>query len=289
MDRGGLIAAGVGAEAVKHRIRRGRLHVVHRGVYSVMHPDLLTQRGRWMAVLAGGPGAVLSHRSAAALWGLVPPGSGPIDVTVPGRRRPRAGLRFHESHLPPDEIGSHDGIPVTSVPRTLLDNAALLTPRRLERALKEAEVLRLADRLTLDDLLDRYPGRAGSANVRAALEGRRAGASVAKSELEERFIELLDAAGLPRPEVNVTVALPGRRPEVDCLWRHQRLVVELDSRAFHGTVAAFEQDRERDRALHAGGWDVIRVTWRQLNEGRQALIADLDRLLAAAPALRLPA
>jgi hypothetical protein len=241
------------------------------------------------AVLAGGRGAVLSHRSAAALWGLLPAGTGPVHVTVPRQRRPREGLRFHQSPLPADEIGKHDGIPVTSVPRTLLDLATVLTPRRLERALNEAEVLRRWDRLSLDDLLTRYPRRSGTGNVRAALRGRQAGATLTRSELEEQFIDLLDEAGLPRPEVNVTLDLPGRRPEVDCLWRRQRLVAELDSRTFHQTAAAFEEDRRRDRALTTAGWRVVRITSRQLVKGREALVADLRGLLVAAPALRFAA
>ena len=235
------------------------------------------------AVLAGGPGAVLSHWSAAALWGIGPNGTGPVHVTVPRQRRSRDGIRFHNSKLPPDEITEVDGIPVTTVPRTLFDQATSLTPRRLERALNEADIRRLTDRLTLDDLLTRYPGRAGSRAVRAALRGRRAGATMTRSELEERFIELLDAEGFPRPEVNVILTPPDSTPEVDCLWRAQRLVVELDSRTYHQTVAAFEEDRERDRALHAAGWRVIRVTARHLTDGRQALIADLRTLLSALP------
>ena len=286
MSREQLLAGGVGSEAVKHRLRRKRLHPVHRGVYSAMHPELLSRLGQWMAaVLAGGPGAVLSHLSAAALWGIAPAGAGPVHVTVPGRRRPRPGIRFHESRLPRDEISEVEGIPVTSVPRTIFDLAAVDTARRVERAINEAEVLRLGDRLTLDDLLVRYPGRQGNRNVRAALAGRRAGATLTKSELEERFLELLDAEGLPRPEINVTLVLPELCPEVDCLWRKARLVAELDSRTFHQTVAAFETDRERDRALNAVGWRTIRVTSRHLDQGRRALAADLHRLLGAPPAL----
>ena len=235
------------------------------------------------AVLAGGPGAVLSHRSAAALWGLMPQGSGPIDVTVPRRRRSREGIRLHESRVPPDEITEVDGIPVTTVPRTLFDIAAVVRLRQLERALNEADARRLSDQLTLDDLLTRYPRRAGTRNVRVALHGRRAGATMTKSNLEEQFLELVEAEGLPRPEVNALITLPSRTPEVDCLWRAQRLVVELDSRTYHQTVAAFEEDRERDRALHAAGWRVIRVTARHLTDGRQALIPDLRTLLSALP------
>jgi len=177
--------------------------------------------------------------------------------------------------LPPDEVTVREGIPVTTVPRTLFDLAAVLRPRQLERALNEAEVLRLWDELSLLDLLRRYPRRQGSRTVRAILGAREAGATITRSELEVLFLEFVDWAHLPHPETNVTV----EGFEVDCLWRDARVVVELDGRSSHATLAAFERDRERDRVLLAAGWHPVRVTWRQLALTPHRLAADLRTLL----------
>ena len=144
-----------------------------------------------------------------------------VDVTVARNRRHRRGMRFHRVSLPPDEITVLHGIPVTTVPRTLFDLAAVLDTRQVERALNEADYLRLADRLSLPALLDRHPRRAGAAAVRAALALRASGATVTRSELEERFLDLLDDAGLPRPLVNTLVL----GLEVDCAWAEPRLIV----------------------------------------------------------------
>jgi very-short-patch-repair endonuclease len=178
----------------------------------------------------------------------------------------------------------HEDIPVTTVPRTLFDLAAVLSQRQLERAVNEAEVLRLWDELSLDELLRRYPRHRGARAVRAVLGQRRAGATVTRSDLEEMFLALIDAAGLPRPETNVLV----ERFEVDAVWRDRRLVVELDGREAHGTTAAFERDRERDRVLQVAGWRPVRITYRQMRDTPQAVEADV-RLLLAPGAGRLAA
>jgi very-short-patch-repair endonuclease len=227
------------------------------------------------ALLACGPGAVLSHRPGGAHWSIVRD-AGPCEVTVPKARRSRAGIRVHEAHLPTDEVTVHEGIPITTVTRTLFDLAAVLPQRELERALNEAEVLRLWDELSLGQLLHRYPRHRGNRAIRAVLHQRRAGATVTKSELEEMFLRLLDAAGIPRPEINVLV----EGFEVDAVWRDARLVVELDGRDTHGTAAAFERDRERDRVLQVAGWRPIRITYRQLRDTPVAVMADLHRLRA---------
>lgn len=228
------------------------------------------------AVLAGGPDAVLSHTSAAALWRLWGE-KGAIEVTARLSRVDRAGIEFHRGRLPADEITVRDGIPVTTVPRTLFDLATVLRHRQLERALNEAEVLRLWDELSLDHLLDRYPRRSGSRAVRAVLRARRAGATVTKSDLEIMFLGIVDGTDLPEPEKNVLV----EGYEVDAVWREARVAVELDGRDTHGTAMAFERDRERDRMLQAAGWRVVRITYRQMRYGRDALVADLRRLLCA--------
>ena len=231
------------------------------------------------AVLAGGSAAVLSHRSAAALWGIRQDPRVRVDVTAPTRRGKREGIRFHRSALPADERTSLSGIPVTSVSRTLMDLASTLRRNELARALERAEALRLDDAISLAELLSRHPRRSGAAAIRAILAAGADGATLTRSELENRFLGFLDDFGLPRPLVNASLQAGPGRFEVDCVWPGHRLVVELDGYATHGTGAAFERDRERDRALHVAGWRVIRVTWAQLGNGPQALAADLAVLL----------
>ncbi len=273
-----LIALGLDWYEVDYRLAQARLHQIHRGVYALGH-DALTLRRRWMAaVLAGGPGAALSHLAAGAHWGIHRVAAARIDVTVPRRRRAQGQVGFHSSSLPSDEVTIHDGIPVTTVPRTLFDLASGLRPRQLERALNEAEVLRLWDELSLEELLRRYPRRPGSRVVRALLGARRAGARITRSELELRFLEFVDQTGLPEPETNVIV----EGLEVDCVWRSGRVVVELDGRSTHGTHAAFERDRERDRILQTAGWRPVRVTSKQLHVTPGRLEGDLRKLLGAA-------
>jgi len=172
------------------------------------------------------------------------------------------------------------GIPVTSVARTQFDLAGVLSKRGLERAMHEAEVRQLTDRLSLPDLLARYPRRRGAANLRALL-GAKTPAGITQTELEERFVEFLDAYGLPRPRLNATLPVRGRLLKPDCMWPRQRLLVELDGRDVHGTDRAFESDRQRDRVLLVEGWRSTRVTWRQLRDEPAALAADLRDLLRA--------
>lgn len=157
----------------------------------------------------------------------------------------------------------------------MLDLAAVLPPRRLERALHEAAVLRLTDPLSVEDLIARHPGRRGVATLRVLLADAALGATVTRQELEHEFAAFLEDVHLPRPATNVLIA----GYEVDAVWREHRLIVELDGRAVHATRRAFEADRARDRALTVAGWRVIRVTWRQLHRDPAALAADLHRLL----------
>jgi predicted transcriptional regulator of viral defense system len=273
-----LLALGVDRYAIQRRLDAGRLHLLHAGVYSVGH-DALTRHGRWMAaVLAGGPDAVLSHRSAASLWRIRDSSGHAIDVTVAGRRR-RKGIAFHRSHLPPDERTIAHGIPVTTAARTLLDLGTVLDRRGVERALNQAEVLRLTDITSLPELLDRYPRRRGSSNLRALVRDQLVSTQVIREELELRFLEFVKRVGLPPPETNALVEARGRRFEVDCLWRVERVIVELDGRSTHGTDAAFEIDRERDRFLQTARWKPSRVTWRHLHRKPAALERDLRLLL----------
>jgi hypothetical protein len=173
-----------------------------------------------------------------------------------------------------------EGIPATTAPRTLLDLAAVLSRSKLEQAVNEAEVQRLTNPLSLADLIERYPGRHGIGAMRAVLANLHPGGTVTRSELEARFRGFLKSNGLPPPLFNAGVLVDGRWMECDCVWRPQRLAVELDGRAVHGTAAAFERDRARDRVLNAAGWRVIRITWRQLHSEADAVAADLSKMLA---------
>jgi very-short-patch-repair endonuclease len=276
-----LLAARLTREAIAHRIRVGRLHSLYRGVYAAGH-RLLSPEARWMAaVLAAGPRGVLSHRSAAALWRIRPWRGSNVDVTLPSSRRQRPGITWHVTNLPADEVTSLAAIPLTTVPRTLLDLAAVLDHRGVERAINEAQVQRYTDPLSLPALLARYPRRRGTATIRAILAAGDVGTSLTRSELEERFLRFVAQRGLPRPQLNVPIAVRGRFVEGDCVWRGARVIAELDGRGVHGTTAAFERDRARDRALNAAGWRVVRITWRQLSREQQELEQDIRALLGA--------
>jgi very-short-patch-repair endonuclease/predicted transcriptional regulator of viral defense system len=273
-----LFAIGVSRRAIEGRLAAGTLHPLHRGVYAVGHLKLSSD-GRWMAAaLAGGPDAVVSHCAAGAVWGLRP-WRGRAEVTVPSYRRERAGIKFFRSHLPEDEVTTVRGVPVTTVPRTIFDLAAVRERRDVERAIEEAEYRRLTDPLSLEALLTRYPRRRGSRTIRAILAAGRIGSGITRSELEERFLAFVQEVRLPAPRTNVPLNIAGDFIEADCVWRPQRLVVELDGHAAHRSVRAFERDRGRDRALQAAGWQVVRLTWRQLQGDRKQLAADLGRLL----------
>jgi very-short-patch-repair endonuclease len=274
-----LLSAGLGRGAIDARIGRGQLHRLHHGVYAVGH-RLLTRDGRWMAaVLACGSRAALSHRSAAELWQLLPPGGRLPEVTRPSSSRSRPGIVVHRGTPSVDELAVVNEIPVTSVHRTIFDLAGMSTRRQVERAKNEAEVRGLTDRLSIPDLLERHPGARGAAMLRGLYAEKTPGGRT-RNDFEEDFVAFLDAHALPRPAFNAPLAMRGRFFEIDCLWRRHRLAVELDGRAAHGTAAAFESDRERDRILQAEGWRTARITWRQLREDPESVATDLRRLLA---------
>lgn len=172
-----LVALGLSHDAIDRRLRSGYLHPVHRGVYAVGHRVLRTEAHHLAAVLASGPGAALSHRSAAALWAIRPTSRTRIDVTVPRRNRPRKGIDLHYAVLPPDELTILHGIPVTTLSRTILDFAAVSPPHHVERAMTEAEVRRLGDPVGVQQLLDRYPGRPGTPTIKRILAAGHVGAA----------------------------------------------------------------------------------------------------------------
>jgi Transcriptional regulator, AbiEi antitoxin/Protein of unknown function (DUF559) len=261
-----LQSLGLGKAAVSRRTQAGRLTRIHRGVYAVGH-GRLTGQGRWMAaVLAYGDGAVLSHRSAAALHGIRPTSRRNIDVTVPSpSARPRPGIDVHRSAtLTPADVTVVDGIPCTSVARTLLDLGEVVDERGVEKAVDQADVLRLFDLRAVEEVLSRADGRRGAPVLRRVL-AEYDGPTLTDEELEERFFAICRESGLPKPAVNVWITLDdGIAYKADFLWRGEGLIVETDGWASHGTRRAFEHDRRRDRRLRLAGWEVVRFTWRDV-------------------------
>jgi AbiEi antitoxin C-terminal domain/Transcriptional regulator, AbiEi antitoxin/Protein of unknown function (DUF559) len=258
-----LVELGLGAAGVRSRVRRGRLHPLHRGVYAVGHEAVGLHGRRLAAVLACGDEAVLSHRSAADLWGLRRSDAPHTEVTVPthaGRRR-RPGITVHRSSLAQFETTTTPhGIPTTTPARTLLDLAEVVPRRALEKAADQAEALRLFDLDALARVLRAHPHRHGAARLRGLLATYAIGEQFTRSELEERFLALCERHGIPAPRVNTRVA----GLEVDFFWPQANLVAELDGHTHHGTRAAFERDRERDAHLLLQGVRTIRITRRRL-------------------------
>jgi very-short-patch-repair endonuclease len=279
-----LGALGLTKDSIAGREARGALHRLHRGVYAVGH-TAITVRGQWMAaVLASGDGAVLSHRSATGLWGVWGSGAGEIHVTVPRKSRSQRSIRRHFSVLPDDEKELVDGIPVTSVVRSVLDLASEQGEAAAESALREIEYLGIYGAVSLPTLFDRYPKHRGTPACREALERLRddPGGRL-RSDLEERFISFLDANKIPRPRLNFWLSVGEDRYQVDCFWPGPRLIAELDGWKSHGTKRAFRKDRKRDRRLGAAGFHIVRITEGQVHDEPTELAADLRALLASAP------
>jgi len=282
-----LIAMGLDRGAVAHRLAVGRLHEVARGVYAVGHPRISPLGRSMAAVLSSGRAAVLSHRAAAVLWGILSSTSGPTDVTLPRKSTSSRSVRRHCAALPPDEVTVCEEVPVTIVPRTVLDLAAASSIDQVEVAIRQIEYLRLYDRLSLPDLIERYPGRRGVARVRAALTRvETLPAGRVRSPLETKFLPFLRRYRLSRPRLNDWIVLGERRYQVDCHWPGTGQVVELDSWQAHGTRTAFREDRVRDRVLRAAGYEVTRISWAALDDEPEAIASDLRQLLDSGRAWR---
>jgi len=240
-------------------------------------------RGRWLAaVLACGPQAVLSHASAAELWGLRFGASRWIDVTIPRTgRRTRDPIRVHRPRsLPADEMTTAHAIPVTSAARTILDMAAILHRAHLEAMLDRMEIRELTDYPALAAIARAHPGHHGAGRLAAALEGHLAGEQLTRSDLEVLFRQVCHDHGLPQPRVNQLIA--GK--EVDFLFAEQRLVVETDSWRYHRTRRAFEDDRARDALLLAHGYRTLRITDRALTTRPRLVVDIIAAALADRPA-----
>ena len=235
------------------------------------------------AVLASGDGAVLSHRSATALWGIWGSGAGEVHVTVPRKIRSHAQIRRHFGVLSEVEVEVVDGIPVTSAARALLDLAADKGEAAAEAALREMEYLSIYGPVSLPQLLERYPRHRGTPIVAVCLERLRddPGGRV-RSPLEEVFLPFLDKHRIPRPQLNAWLTVDDHRYQVDCLWPGARLVGELDGFRSHGTRRAFRADRKRDRRLGVAGFHVTRITEDAIATEPAELAADLRTLLELA-------
>jgi hypothetical protein len=283
-----LHGIGLTRGAIEVRVAQGRLHRVHRGVYVVGVPRL-TPRGRlWAAVLFSGgtDTAAISHASAADFWQLRRATDDRVDVLTLRAAHGSPAVRAHSSRTlvgARDIVLAPDGLPVTTVTRTLVDLAAVVTSHALERACHEAEFHRLLDVPAVEALLAHGPP--GSRKLRAGLRSvADTGPQITRSELENAFLALVARAGLPAPLVNHRV----HGYTVDFFWPAHTLVVETDGRAAHATAAAFERDRERDAVLQARGLKVVRFTWRQLRDRPRWIAATIHALAAAAPGLPAP-
>jgi hypothetical protein len=222
-----LLELGLTNKTVEHWLATGRLHRIHKGVYALGHRAIAWKGRLAAAVIACGPEAVLSHRSAAAWWALLPSERATVDVTAPGRHR-LEGIDAHQMPLDPGDRTTHEDIPITTIARTLLDLAEVESPRRLARALETAERRNLFDLTAIDDVLGRSPGRHGHKQLRSLLSTYRPG-QLTRSELEIAFLEFLAEERLPIPRANALVGIY----EVDMLWEEQRVIAELDSWEYH--------------------------------------------------------
>ena len=291
-----LLELGLTPRLVASYLATGRLVPVATGVYCPGH-DVLGRHGRWMAgVLSAGDEAVLSHKSAGAHWGLLRPIDEVEVVRRFNRTKPKPArhedpcrttdrtreirITVHRSRtLPAADLTSRDGIPVTTVARTLLDLAGSLTMARLESALIEAERLRLVEGESMSRVARRGRGWKGVANLRELLDRWNPVQLETKSELESAFVRLCDRAGIASPQVNVTV----EGAEVDCLWPAARLIVELDGFSYHRDRARFENDRRRDAVLQKAGFSVLRFTHRMVRESPDEVAGSVLVMLQSGP------
>lgn len=276
-----MLAAGIGRGAIAHRLKNGRLHERYAGVYRV-GPDVGEPWADEMAaILYFGGYAVLSHRTAAALWGFIDTTPDGVSVTLAGRdARSRPGLTVHRTtHLDRRDLRLRDGLPATAPARTLIDLAAVASDAELEEAMAIARMRGLASDREIELAIERAGPRAGVARIKRLLHGA-GGEGFTRSRAERRMRTLLARASLPQPLVNAQL----HGFTVDFLWPREKLVLEVDGYQFHGDRRAFERDRRRDQILVAAGYRVIRITWRQLRDEPLAVLARIAQALIAAAA-----
>ena len=277
VEHGQLLALGLSRSAITRLVEAGWLHRLHPGVYAVGQPRL-TAKGTWLAsVLACGPGAALSHRAAGALWGLRP-SLGTAEVTVGTTVRRVPGVRVHRSRtLEPKDVTVSDEIPVTTVARTLLDLASVVPGDHVAKALDRAERLRLSDRTDIDAVLARARGKRGAKALREAIEAWRP--RYTRSELENRFAELVDRTELPRPRLNALIDGETATHEVDAFWPDHGLGIQLDGWEYHRTRRDREHDAQSDADLELAGLRVMRLTWEDVTVRKRSTVRRLERLV----------
>jgi hypothetical protein len=271
ISRRQLRTLGMGAATIDRWVHAGRLHRVHRHVFAVGHRALALEGRLWAALLYAGPGAVLSHTTAAWRWRLIDDEPKRIHLTTTGRRSSLPGVRAHQSrNLARTAV---HGFPVTTVARTLLDLANVLSRRRLRRALAEADYRGVLDMGEISAVLG--SGRPGSRALREALAHHLPSLAETDGLLEERFLELCESAGLPLPQLNPAIS----RMRVDAVWPDRLIAVEVDGGPAHDSWAQIKRDRQRELALRARGFQVVRYTWEQVTGQRAEVAKDLRRLL----------
>lgn len=276
MSQAQLIAAGLSRQGIHRRVEAGWLVPLHKGVYAVGHTALTNHSHLLAAVYACGAAALASHRAAGALWGILR-GAPSIEVTVPRSRTARDGILVHRSRRLDDEDRAViDGIPVTSLARTLVDLADVLPEKRLADAVNESEVLRLFDLRKLERALARVPGRRGRHKLRRVLAAYQDVQPFTRSRAERLVFRMCVDHHLPKPRVNAWV----EGYEADFFWPEANLVLEVDGDDVHRTKRAFHEDRARDRALATKGIHVVRATWRDLTRGEAQLALQLRRIVA---------
>lgn len=280
VSHGQLLAAGLSAAEIKGRVRRGALARVHRGVFALTAQPL-TPRGRYAAAVLAGPGdAVLSHRSAAELHGMLPARNGAVHVTTAERSRGRPGIVMHRSRSLDDAMTSRDGIACTTVPRTLVDLAAQAGRAAAARGWSNLAGRRALDVRAVDAEIRRHPSRPGTAVIRALVDAHRDTVSgTTRSTLEALAVALCRDHRLPMPRVNALLTIEDETYEIDLLWRDAKLAVEVDSWGTHGDAMSFRNDRARDFALQTAGWAVVRLLPTDLEDHAAATASKLRALL----------
>jgi very-short-patch-repair endonuclease len=274
VTRAQLLALGLERQAITYRLRTGRLIAVYAGVYALGHRPTSHVDRAAAALLACGPGAALSHGSAASLWGLDKRWEVPYEVGAPQKRR-RAGITIHRVKLERSDIRTHLGVRVTSAARTVLDIAPRLTDQALTRAVNDLRLAGHVSSTQLGEMLDRATTHAGARRLRRIVQD--SAPAPTRSAFEDKFRKFAQRFGLPAPEINVRVA--GR--EVDALFRDERVIVELDGYRYHGGRDSFELDRERDAASLEQGFATVRITWQRLGAGSAQEARRLERILRA--------
>jgi very-short-patch-repair endonuclease len=283
VTRNQLRELGLHDRAIDDRIVSGYLHPLFRGTFAVGHRSVIRRGWMLAAVLTCEEGTVLSHGSAAEMLGLRDKQLPFVHVIPPdwsGRKVP--GIRWHRVRLPlADEIAIRDGIPCTTVSRTIVDMAGESSWGQLRRLVEQAAILRRLDVEEIDRLLARGRRR-GAPRLRTILAGWRSAAEPrprVRSRLEARLLPRLIEEGLPVPRTNVKLRVEGRLFEIDLLWEDQRLAIETDGEETHGTRAAFQRDRKRDQILTAAGYRTARITWRHVVDEPNAVVHRVARML----------